>query len=92
MPISAMELAEVIGKRMKGKDYSFPSNKLADLERQGEIIRLKNRQLLCDKLASADIEIVKQDVLPFIYGHDSHELDFWSNDYFLQLANKIIWV
>ena len=49
------------------------------------------RQLLHDKLANTDIEMVKQDVLPFIYGHNSRELDFWSNEYFLQLAERIVW-
>ena len=69
VPVSAMELAEVIGKRMKGKDYSFPSNKLADLERQGEIIRLKRGlyQYLdedirfdIDELKDFDTDIVRQ--------------------------------
>lgn len=64
-----MELAEVIGKRMKGKDYSFPSNKLADLERQGEIIRLKRGlyQYLdedirfdIDELKDFDTDILRQ--------------------------------
>ena len=38
-------------------------------------------------LASADIDMVKQDVEPFII--DKRELDIWSNDYFLQLAEMI---
>lgn len=49
------------------------------------------QQLLCDKLANTNIELVKQDVLPFIYGHNSRDLDFWSNDYFLHLADRIVW-
>lgn len=45
---------------------------------------------LRDRLSSADIEMVKMDVLDFI--SDSHELDIWSNDYFLQLADRIKFV
>ena len=54
---------------MKGKDYSFPSNKLADLERQGEIIRLKRGlyQYLdedirfdIDELKDFDTDILRQ--------------------------------
>lgn len=42
---------------------------------------------LRERLATADIDKVKQDVEPFII--DKHELDIWSNDYFLQLADMI---
>ena len=42
---------------------------------------------LRERLGGTDIELVKKDVLPFI--NDPHELDIWSNDYFLQLADKI---
>ena len=42
---------------------------------------------LRERLATADIDRVKQDVEPFII--DKHELDIWSNDYFLQLADMI---
>ena len=44
--------------------------------------------LLKDKLASTNIEQVKKDVLPFI--KHPEELNIWSNDYFQQLANMII--
>lgn len=44
--------------------------------------------LLRDKLAMTDIEQVKEDVIGFV--DDTHELDIWSNDYFLQLADKIV--
>ena len=43
---------------------------------------------LRERLASADIEMVKQDVEPFII--DKRELDIWSNEYFLQLAEMIV--
>ena len=39
------------------------------------------------RLASTDINIIKADVVPFI--RQPKELDIWSNDYFLQLANMI---
>lgn len=53
-------------------------------------LELEQRQfleMLRDRLASADIDMVKQDVEPFII--DRRELDIWSNDYFLQLADRI---
>lgn len=42
---------------------------------------------LKNRLVSADINQVKADVLPFI--KNPRELDIWSNDYFLQLANMV---
>lgn len=44
---------------------------------------------LRNKLATSDIDNVKQDVLPYISHKQRRELDFWSNDYFLQLADMI---
>ena len=44
--------------------------------------------LLKDKFASTNIEQVKKDVLPFI--KHPEELNIWSNDYFQQLADMII--
>lgn len=49
------------------------------LEKESFILRLK------EKLASANINQVKSDVLPFV--KNPHELDIWSNDYFIQLAD-----
>ncbi|GJG66817.1 hypothetical protein PRLR6025_02860 [Prevotella lacticifex] len=43
--------------------------------------------LLRQRLGSADINMVKADVMPFI--RQPKELDIWSNEYFLQLANMI---
>lgn len=43
---------------------------------------------LKDHLSSADIKQVKEDVLPFVRNHK--ELDIWSNDYFVQLADILI--
>lgn len=42
---------------------------------------------LAERLSSADINQVKADVLPFI--RNPKELEIWSNDYFLQLANML---
>lgn len=44
-------------------------------------------RLLKKRLASTDIKMVKQDVEPFI--KNTENLEIWSNDYFLQLANII---
>ncbi len=42
---------------------------------------------LREKLANTDIERVKDDVIGFV--DNPHELDIWSNEYFLQLADRI---
>lgn len=39
------------------------------------------------RIASTDINMIKADVVPFI--RHPKELDIWSNNYFLQLANMI---
>ncbi|MGN0037046.1 MAG: nucleotidyl transferase AbiEii/AbiGii toxin family protein [Bacteroidaceae bacterium] len=43
--------------------------------------------LLKERLAAADMNQVKNDVLPFV--KDVNELDIWSNDYFVQLADRM---
>ena len=43
--------------------------------------------LLQHRLATTDIQQVKADVLPFV--QNPRELDMWSNDYFLQLAQRL---
>ncbi len=43
--------------------------------------------LLRERLASSDINAVKADVMPFVI--NPQELEIWSNDYFLQLADMI---
>ena len=45
-------------------------------------------ELLKERISKADIDVVKADVIPYII--DSRELEFWSNDYFLQLADMIV--
>ena len=46
-------------------------------------------ELLKKRLAETDIASVKADVLPYVI--NKHELDIWSNDYFLQLADMIVY-
>ena len=45
------------------------------------------KEKLIERLSAADIKQVKADVLPFV--RNPKELDIWSNDYFVQLANMI---
>ena len=42
---------------------------------------------LIERLSTADIKQVKEDVLPFV--RNPKELDLWSNDYFVQLAEMV---
>ena len=44
-------------------------------------------QKLNERLATADLNQVKADVLPFV--RNPKELDIWSNDYFMELAKMI---
>ena len=53
-----------------------------------EISRDTFMNKLREKLATTDIERVKEDVIGFV--DNPHELDVWSNDYFLQLADRIV--
>ena len=53
-----------------------------------EISKESFMNLLREKLASTNMEQVKNDVAGFV--EDPHELDIWSNDYFLQLADMIV--
>lgn len=52
-----------------------------EIDRQSFMIKLRER------LGSADINQVKGDVLPFL--RNPEELDLWSNDFFLQVADMI---
>lgn len=45
------------------------------------------RQLLHERMASADMAGIKEDVLPFV--NNPAELNIWSNGYFVQLAQMI---
>lgn len=58
------------------------------LQFNGEKIdRERFLSLLRQRLATADMAQVKHDVMPFIT--NPHDVDIWSNDYFLQLADFI---
>ena len=45
------------------------------------------KEKLIERLSTADIKQVKEDVLPFV--RNPKELDLWSNDYFVQLAEMV---
>lgn len=45
------------------------------------------KERLKERLSSTDIKQVKEDVLPFV--RNPKELDIWSNDYFVLLADKL---
>ena len=87
--------------RVKGRDwYDFEwyvrHNVPLDFVHLAERIRQFNNEdigqaefmaQLKDRLASANINQVKNDVLPFV--RNPKELDIWSNDYFVQLADMM---
>ena len=53
-----------------------------------EVTRDEFMHLLRDRLANANINQVKEDVLPFV--NNPSELDIWSNEYFSLLADRLI--
>ncbi len=55
-----------------------------------EMSREQFIEKLKERLATTDIKLVKRDVTPFI--KNLNELEIWSNDYFLQLADMIKFV
>jgi predicted nucleotidyltransferase component of viral defense system len=60
-------------------------------EFNGEKLERKDfMEALKQRLASTNINVVKDDVIRFV--EDPHALDIWSNDYFLQLAEMIRFV
>ena len=87
--------------RVKGRDWydfewyvkhrvSLDFNHLSEriLQFNGKSVsRDEFMDLLRQRLASTDINMVKADAVPFI--RHPKELDIWSNDYFLQLANMV---
>lgn len=87
--------------RVKGRDWydfewyvrngvmlDFPHLQEHILQFNGEKMELQDfKAALKERLARADIKKVKEDVAPFI--SNPQELDIWSNDYFLQLADMI---
>ena len=87
--------------RVKGRDwYDFEwyvrHNVPLDFAHFAErVLQFNNEEIrqevfmakLKDRLASADINQVKNDALPFV--RNPNELDIWSNDYFVQLADMV---
>ena len=69
-------------------DYSHLQKRIYDFNGI-ELSKDEFMNALKERLATADINIVKQDVFRFLRT-DPHELDIWSNDYFLQLADMIV--
>ena len=53
-----------------------------------DITKERFREMLHEKLSTTDIESVKRDVRGFVF--NPHELDIWSNAYFLQLADMMV--
>lgn len=52
-----------------------------EIDRESFMVKLR------DRLASADMNQVKNDVLPFV--RNPRELELWSNDFFLQVAGMM---
>ncbi len=87
--------------RVKGRDwYDFEwyvrHNVPLDFAHLAERVRQFNNETISqetftaklkDRLASTNINQVKSDVVPFV--KNPKELDIWSNDYFVQLADLI---
>ncbi len=88
--------------RVKGRDwYDFEwyvrngvklnFNHLQSRIKQFEGVEMTQDQFkekLKGRLAGTNIDLVKRDVIPFI--KNLQELEIWSNDYFLQLADMIL--
>ena len=70
-------------------DFTHLQERIREFSGQ-EITKEEFMNLLREKLASTDIEQVKEDVTRFV--ENPHELDIWSNDYFLQLADRIVFL
>lgn len=89
------------GNRVKGRDWydfewyvrkgvklNFNHLRMRSLEFNGiDFTKDEFIKLLKQRLKDTDIELVKNDVRPYIM--DLKDLDIWSNDYFLQLADLI---
>ena len=87
--------------RVKGRDWydfewyvrnnvplDFEHLKIRASEFNGlDLTREEFLNLLRERLASTDINAVKADVEPFVI--NPRELEIWSNDYFLQLADRV---
>ncbi|MBQ9671655.1 MAG: nucleotidyl transferase AbiEii/AbiGii toxin family protein [Prevotella sp.] len=68
-------------------DYNHLQERIREFSGQ-EVDKDMFMSQLKEKLATTDIERVKEDVFGFV--DDPRDLDIWSNDYFLQLADMIV--
>jgi predicted nucleotidyltransferase component of viral defense system len=72
----------------KGIKLNYNHLKERILQSEGvEISRDEFLKLLKERLSTADIEMVKNDVRRFL--KNQNELEIWSNEYFLQLADRM---
>ncbi len=72
----------------QGVPFNFEHYAARVKQFENETISLEAfQEQLRNHLASTDMKQVKVDVLPFV--KNPHDLDIWSNDYFLQLAQCI---
>jgi hypothetical protein len=53
-----------------------------------EVDKFQFVDMLKERLSTADINQVKADVQPFV--KNPHDMDIWSNNYFVQLAGMIM--
>jgi len=56
----------------------------------GEISQLEFAELLQSKVRGLDVTLARADVAPFI--RDASVLDIWSSDYFMTLADRVVFV
>ena len=82
---------EVYQKMLSQYDLSTEQKKRnAIIQFNGLVVNQEEfMAMLKEKLASTNINQVKQDVMPFL--KNNNELNIWSNDYFLQLTQMIKW-
>ncbi len=89
-------------RRVKGRDwydfewyvkkriplnFSHLSERIREFN-NADVSKEQFMQTLKERLMKADIELVKQDVLPYV--EDSRDLEIWSNKYFVQLADLMV--
>jgi hypothetical protein len=80
-----LKAISVLAKKLVGSHLKILRTKeFNDIDLTKELFM----ELLKERISKADIDVVKADVIPYII--DKRELDIWSNDYFLQLADMIV--
>lgn len=68
-------------------NFSHLQERIREFNRE-EVSKAVFMDQLREKLSTTDIERVKEDVIGFV--DNPHELDIWANDYFLQLADRMV--